>query len=386
MEKLSNRLLSYTEMLLDPIDSGGQEPQPAPEQPRCIVHLDLDAFYAAVEVIDHPKYKSKPIVIGGRPHERGVVSTASYEARRYGVRSAMPMARALQICPSAIVLPPRHSAYRRYSRRVMALLRQVTERVEQTSIDEAYLDLSELLSTWETGVEIAGTLQTQVREQVGLSASLGVATNKLVAKVASDHNKPGGLTVVRPGEEAAFLAPLPVRVLSGIGPVTASRLAEMGVNTVGDLAAVPEAVLHSRFGKQGRAMADHSRGIDHRAVSTERVAKSISQERTFSRDLADEDALRDELRRLSEGVSRRLQAAGLAAGTLSLKLRYANFDTLTRQKTLQIATNDAKEIHRAALTLLERAWQRGQPVRLLGITGQQLVPPPHQQPHQLSLW
>jgi nucleotidyltransferase/DNA polymerase involved in DNA repair len=213
-----------------------------------------------------------------------------------------------------------------------------------------------------------------------------VATNKLVAKVASDHDKPEGLTIVRPGEEAAFLAPLPVRVLWGIGPVTAGKLADVGITTVGDLAAVPEADLYARFGRQGRAMARHARGIDGRAVQTERETKSISCERTFSRDIADESALKRELRRMSQGVSQRLQAAGLAASTLSLKLRYANFDTLTRQTTLQVATNDPETIYQTALLLLHRAWRRGQAVRLLGVGGQQLAPPPTHQSRQLPLW
>jgi nucleotidyltransferase/DNA polymerase involved in DNA repair len=296
------------------------------------------------------------------------------------------MRRALQLCPDAIVLPPRHDVYRNYSRRVMGLLRQITDQVEQTSIDEAYLDLSAQIAEWEAGIEIARALQQQVDDQVGLSASLGVATNKLVAKVASDHDKPGGLTIVRPGDEAAFLAPLPVRVLWGVGPVTASKLAEIGITTVGDLAAVPEADLHARFGKQGTAMARHARGIDRRAIQTEREAKSISQERTFSRDLADETAIKQELLRLSQGVSQRLQRAELAACTLSLKLRYANFDTLTRQTTLQVATDDAETIYQTALLLLQRAWRRGQAVRLLGVGGQHLVPPPTQRSRQLPLW
>jgi nucleotidyltransferase/DNA polymerase involved in DNA repair len=350
------------------------------------VHLDLDAFYAAVEVIEHPAYKDKPLVIGGRPNQRGVVSTASYAARAFGVRSAMPMRRALQLCPDAIVLPPRHSVYRDYSRRVMDLLHQITDQVEQTSIDEAYLDLSHQLADWEEGIEIARTLQRQVDDQVGLSASLGVAANKLVAKVASDRDKPGGLTVVRPGKEAAFLAPLPVRVLWGIGPVTAARLSEMGVVTVGDLASIPEEELSARFGKHGRAMARHALGIDRRAVQTEHRAKSISRERTFARDLIEERALHQELERLSQDVSERLQRANLAAQTLSLKLRFANFDTLTRQITLPVATNDAKTIYQTALRLLQRAWQRGQAVRLLGVGGHNLVLPPTQQSRQLPLW
>lgn len=360
-----------------------------PDRVRCIVHLDLDAFFAAVEVIEDEDLKGKPILIGGRPEERGVVATASYEARALGVRSAMPMSRAVQLCPQAIVLPPRHGLYRDYSRQVMAILRQATSLVEQVSIDEAYLDLTAQSGAWEQGIEIARELQDRVRSETGLSASLGVATNKLVAKVASDQQKPGGLTVVRPGEEAAFLAPLPVRVLWGIGPVTAARLAEQKVVTVGELALVPEETLRAQFGKQGAAMARHARGIDDRALQTERRAKSIGQERTFRRDLVAAEALRAELEGMSEGVSRRLHAANVVAGTISIKLRYADFTTLTRQKRLTVPTDDQRAIYEVAVELWQGVWQQGRAVRLLGITGQQLVPAGQQQdlpPMQLALF
>mgnify|MGYP006305520911 CR=1 FL=1 len=194
-----------------------------PDRPRLIIHLDLDAFFAAVEVLDNPDLAGKPVLIGGR--KRGVVAAASYPARAFGVRSAMPMFKALELCPEAIVLPARHDRYRQVSRRVMDLLHQVTLTIEPMSIDEAYLDLTDRVAEWEAGVAIARSLQRRVREEIGLPASLGVATNKLVAKVASDHDKPQGLVVVRPGEEAAFLAPLSVRALWGVGPVTAEKLA-----------------------------------------------------------------------------------------------------------------------------------------------------------------
>lgn len=345
------------------------------DRPRAIVHLDLDAFYAAVEVLEDPELADKPLIVGGRPEERGVVATASYEARAFGVRSAMPTARALALCPQAIVLPARHQLYWEYSRRVMGILRQATPLVEQVSVDEAYLDLTEGVVAWEEAVEVARRIQAQVREEAKLSASLGVATNKLVAKVASDQDKPGGLTVVRPGEEATFLAPLPVRALWGVGPVTAAKLAEMDVTTVGELARLTEERLVERFGRNGASMARQARGIDERPVITEHEAKSISQETTFSRDLADAEALRRELWRLSQGVARRLQRAGLAAGTVALKLRYADFTTLTRQTTLAVPTDDARAIYRTALALLRRAWQRGRPVRLLGVAGRHLSPP-----------
>jgi DNA polymerase-4 len=350
------------------------------EKPRVIVHLDLDAFYAAVEVLDNPDLDGKPLIVGGRPEERGVVTTASYPARKYGVHSAMPVARALRLCPDAVLLPPRHERYRGYSRQVMAILHQASPLVEQISIDEAFLDLTQQVMAWEEGVELARGIQRRVKEQVGLSASLGMATNKLVAKVASDQDKPGGLTVVRPGEEATFLAPLSVRVLWGVGPVTARRLAEMEVATVGELARLPEELLRQRFGRNGVGMARQACGIDERPVVTERETKSISQETTFSRDLSDAEALRRQLWRLSRGVARRLQRADLAAGTVVLKLRYADFTTLTRQTTLAVPTDDEKEIYRAALALLRRAWRHGRAVRLLGVAGRHLSPPVGQLP------
>lgn len=343
--------------------------------PWAIIHLDLDAFYAAVETLENPDLAHKPLIIGGRPEERGVVSTASYAAREYGVHSAMPMSRALKLCPQAIVLPPRHHLYHDYSQRVMAILRQASPLVEQLSIDEAFVDLTDEVETWEEAVVSARGIQARVRDEVGLSASLGVASNKLLAKVASDQDKPGGLTVVRPGEEAAFLAPLPVRALWGIGPVTARKLAEMKVTTVGQLAAVSEDELRARFGRHGASMARQARGVDERPVVVEREAKSVSQEMTFSRDLSDAQALRRHLWRLSQGVARRLQGAELAAGTVALKLRYADFTTLTRQMTLDVPTDDERVIYRAALALLRRAWQRGRPVRLLGVAGRGLCPP-----------
>lgn len=343
--------------------------------PRAIIHLDLDAFFAAVEVLEDPDLADKPVVVGGRPEERGVVAAASYPARAFGIRSAMPMSRALALCPQAVVCPPRHRLYREYSRRVMAILHQVSPLVEQMSIDEAYLDVTEQVSDWEDAVAVAQRLQDRVRAEVSLSASLGVATNKLVAKVASEQDKPGGLTVVRPGVEAAFLAPLPVRVLWGVGPVTADNLARLGITTVGELARWPVADLQARFGQHGAEMAQKAQGIDSRPVVVEHEVKSVSQETTFARDLAELVALKRQLWALSRGVSQRLQRAGLAAGTVVIKLRYADFTTFTRQTTLAVPTQDERVVYQAALTLLERVWQPGRPVRLLGVAGRRLSPP-----------
>ena len=351
-----------------------------PDRPRAIVHLDLDAFFAAVEVLERPDLAGQPVLVGGKPEERGVVAAASYPARAFGVHSAMPMARALALCPQAVVLPPRHHLYHEYSRQVMEMLHQASPVVEQLSIDEAYLDLTEQATPWEAAIEVARQLQGRVRNEVGLSASLGVATNKLVAKVASARDKPGGLTVVRPGEEAAFLAPLPVHVLWGVGPVTAQRLAEMGVATAGDLVRLPEGELRARFGRRGVELAHQARGIDERPVVTEYARKSLSQETTFVRDLRDAEALRRQLWQLSQAVGQQLKEEGLAARTVAIKLRYADFTTLTRQMRLAVPTDDERVIYRAAAVLLRRAWQRGRPVRLLGVAGRDLSAPPGQLP------
>ncbi len=355
----------------------------SPEKARAIVHLDLDAFYAAVEILEDPSLRDQPLVVGGRPEERGVVSTASYPARKLGIHSAMPTRRALDLCPDLIILPPRHKVYGTYSRRVMALVRETAPLVEQISVDEAFVDLTSVISEWEEAIDHARDLQARVQEQVGLSASLGVASNKLVAKVASDRDKPAGLTVVRPGEEAAFLAPLPVRVLWGIGPVTAERLdRELQIVTVGDLARADPAEVTARFGKQGARMLRHARGEDSRPVVSEHEVKSISQERTFARDIDRLETLKRSLWHMCQRVAERLARGELAAGTVSIKMRYADFSTLTRQMRLMVPTDDEIEIYRAALALFERAWERGRPVRLLGVGGSQLVPPSG----QLPLW
>jgi DNA polymerase-4 len=351
-----------------------------PDRPRAIVHLDLDAFYAAVEVLEHPDLDGKPVLVGGRPDERGVVAAASYQARAFGVRSAMPMAKALRLCPQAIVVRPHFDLYRKHSRRVMEILHQTSPLMEQISIDEAYLDLTDQIDTWDEAARIARRLQARVRDEAKLSASLGVATNKLVAKVASDRDKPGGLTVVRPGKEAAFLAPLPVRVLWGVGPVTERRLAAMGVKSVGQLAQLDEEELRARFGQRGVDMARQARGIDERPVVTEHERKSVSQEQTFARDLREAKTLQKQLERLSQGVAEQLRQMELQAGTVAIKLRYADFTTLTRQMKLATPTDNGQVIYQAAEDLFERAWQRGRPVRLLGVAARQLSSPSGQLP------
>jgi len=356
-------------------EEGDTNRSPASDRYRAIVHLDLDAFYAAVEMLENPGLVGKPILVGGRPESRGVVAAASYEAREYGVHSAMPMYQAVRLCPKAVVLPPRFDLYRDYSSRVMAILYETTSVVEKMSIDEAYLDLTGQVGQWREAVALARRLQDRVRNEVGLSASLGVATNKLVAKVASDHDKPGGLTVVLPGEEREFLRPLPVEVIWGIGPVTGEKLARRGVTTVGDLARLSGPELTASFGEHGAAMARRARGIDRRPVVTEHERKSVSRERTFGQDLHELEALKEQLWKLSQSVAQRLARAGVATGTIAIKLRYDDFETLTRQMSLGVPTDDAVRIYRAALVLLTQAWECGRPVRLLGVGGADLVPP-----------
>ena len=274
---------------------------------RKVLHLDLDAFYCAVEEQRDPALRGKPFAVGGRPEERGVVSSCSYAARKFGVRSAMPMSRAVRLCPSLIVVPARHKAYGEVSRQVMERLHALTPLVEQISIDEAFLDVSDLP---EPGEVIARRLQEVIRDEFGLPCSLGVAANKLVAKIASDVGKaaarsggpPNAIQVVPSGQEVEFLAPLPVMMLWGVGPKTATRLEELGIKTMGDLARWPEADLARRFGKVGHELSRHARGLDDRPIVTTREAKSISQETTFVRDIRDGVLLRRTLRSLADQV------------------------------------------------------------------------------------
>jgi DNA polymerase-4 len=353
-----------------------------PDRPRAIIHLDLDAFFAAVEVLEDPELEGQPVLVGGSPEGRGVVAAASYPARAYGIRSAMPTARALALCPHAIVLPARHRLYSTYSRKVMAILRETAPLVQQMSVDEAFLDVTDQIARWDEAPQLAAQLQQRVRQDVGLSASLGIATNQLVAKIASDRDKPGGLTVVKPGTEEAFLRPLPVRALWGVGPVAERKLARIGVTTVGDLSRVPETDLRARFGRQGAVLVRQAKGIDARPLSTSHVAKSVSHERTFSSDLSDPDALKEQIQHLSELVAQRLVKSSFTAQTVGIKLRYSDFTTLTRQMSLDVPTDDERQIFQAAMTLLQRAWKRGRPVRLLGVSARHLTSPAG----QLPLW
>ncbi len=354
---------------------------------RKILHLDLDAFFCAVEEQHDPSLRGKAFAVGGQPDERGVVASCSYAARRFGIHSAMPMARAVRLCPELIIIPQHYGAYEEASRRVMGILHEVTPLVEQLSIDEAFLDVSERV---EPAEELARRLQQRIEEELGLPCSLGVASNKLVAKMANNVGKakaqkagpPKAIQVVEPGEEAAFLVPLPVRELWGVGPKTAEQLAAMGIHHIGDLARHAEGDLIRRFGKLGADLARRAKGIDERPVVCEHELKSISREVTFVRDVSDREELIQTLRKLSEGVGKRLRKENVRGATIQIKLRWADFTTLTRQTTLGYATDQDDVIAQTALQLFEDNWPPGQKVRLLGVGVSGFEGPIR----QLSLW
>lgn len=374
--------------------------QPADEQLRRIIHLDLDAFFCAVEELRDPSLRGQPFAVGGRPDQRGVVASCSYAARAFGVRSALPMGRAVRLCPNLKIVPGHYALYSQASRQVMERLRAVTPLVEQISIDEAFLEVSALADPPEA---IARRLQAEILTDLKLPCSLGVASNKLVAKIATDEGKsrvrralqaqvesgaqpfvgaPNALTVVPPGEEAAFLAPLAVEALWGVGPKTAARLAELGIYTIGDLAARPPAELGRLFGKHGWELAQHARGQDERPLVTEHEVKSISQETTFVRDVRDLAVLKRTLQRLTEQVVERLQRNQLRGVTVKLKLRWADFTTLTRQTKLAQPSAELDRIYPAAQDLLEKTWSAGQAVRLIGVG----VSDFEGESRQLALW
>ncbi len=341
-----------------------------------VAHLDLDAFFAAVEELEQPELRRVPLIVGGEPHGRGVVATANYAARRYGIQSAMSCAEALRRCPHAVFVRPRHSLYRDYSRAVWESVRAIVPTVERTGLDEGYLDLGEVASDFLRARELAEAVQTAVRGTTSLTCSLGVAASKVVAKVASDSRKPGGITVVRRGREAAFLAPLAVRKLPGVGPRSAERLAAAGIETVGALAALDDDTLRALLpGKVGRLLRDRAHGIDARPLelSSERI--SISHEETFPRDISEPARLHEELRRMAERLSEHLRRDGQAARTVTTKLRYADFSIRTRSITLDAGVDDAETIGDLACRLLDRALaDRPGALRLVGVGVKGLEP------------
>jgi len=331
-----------------------------------ILHCDLDAFYASVEQVLNPELAGKAVIVGGDPRKRGVVSAASYEARAFGVHSAMPLSTAVQLCPHGIFVPPHFEVYGRYSKQVFDIYRSHTPLVEPMSLDEAFLDLTGTECGQGPAAQVARCIQAEVKSATSLDVSIGIATSKVVAKVASDLHKPRGFTEVPPGQEASFLAPLPLRRLPGLGPSAEERLAPLGLRTIGDLAALPIEELLRRLGKLGFQLWEFAHGIDQRPVSPPGDPKSISRETTFDRDLDDVGRLELVLRNLAQHSAKSMRDHGLCCRTVNLKLRYENFETMTRSHSLPRPTVLEDEIVGEILQLFRQAYDRKRKVRLLG--------------------
>ncbi len=332
----------------------------------------MDAFFVSVEELYDPSLKGKPVIVGGRKNERGVVSAASYAARKYGVHSAMPLRTAAQLCPKGIFLEGHPERYREYSHRVHAVLEEFSPLVEMASVDEAYMDLTGTERLLGPPLKAAHALHERMKQVTGLNCSIGIATSRLVAKVCSDQAKPNGVLWVLPGEEARFLAPLDVGRILGVGKVTRERLREIGIRKVGDLARLDASFLEKRFGKWGLALAGKARGGDaggwfDAEIGEHEDPKSISHERTFTEDVPDAVHLESTLARLAEKVGRRVREHGFYAETVHLKLRYSDFSTITRAHTLAQATNIDQELIRESRELFRSAWERGRAVRLIGM-------------------
>jgi DNA polymerase IV len=343
-----------------------------PSRPRAIAHVDMDAFYASVEQRDRPELRGLPVIVGADPKGRGVVSAASYEARVFGVRSAMPIGKAARLCPHAVFVPVDMDKYARVSSEIMAILGDFSPLVEPVSVDEAFLDLTGTESLLGPPPEAVRQIKQRIRAETGLTASAGLAANKFIAKIASDLRKPDGMVVVEPGREAEFLAPLPIERLWGVGKATAKSLAGLGIGTIGQLQRLPRATLVSRLGGHGADLHDLAFGRDERAVEPWTAPKSMGAETTFERDTDDRTRLETTLRGQAERVARELRAGGVAASRVTLKLRFADFRTLTRSHTGD-PTQDGLELYRRVLVLFarERLVQR---VRLIGLSASTLGP------------
>ena len=348
----------------------------APPVTRCIFHVDLDAFFVSVEQLHDPSLRGKPVIVGGHPGTRGVVAAASYEARSHGVHSAMPLVQAQRLCPRAIFVPTHFSRYVEASGLFMELLDSMAPVIEPLSLDEAFMDVSDIAPDVETSRAYAANLKQRVHEELGLVASVGIATCKIVAKVASDYDKPDGLVLVPPGEEACFLSELPAGKLPGVGPKTGQILREMGVETIGQLAALSFEAAHRRFGRYGDQLRQHAQGIDKSKVEPRGEAKSMSRETTFQTDTRDTAFLHKTLRSMSDQLSRDLHSHKKHAATVTLKLRYEDFQTVTRQSTLKEPSDKVGAFFDAAAALLEQLLSTSESrIRLIGIRVSRLSGP-----------
>lgn len=340
---------------------------------RRILHCDMDSFFAAVHMRDEPRLAEVPLVIGGDPDGRGVVSTANYPARAYGIHSAQPAATAKRLCPHAVFLRPDLERYRWESRRIMAIFREFTPVVEPASLDEAYLDISDHLAPYASATHVARAIRERVRADTGLTVSIGVSSSRLVAKIASDWDKPDGLTVVAPGQVEDFLAPLPVRKLHGVGPATERVLADLGIDTVADLRGRGREELAEALGQFGATLHEFAHGMDPRPVGVPRERKSLGLEDTFQTDITALAEMDPVLESMAAQVFDRLSGRGLTGRTVTVKVRYADFRTVTRSQTLARPAVDGGELAVWAQRLLRRTEAGDQPVRLLGVTVENLV-------------
>ena len=341
---------------------------------RKIIHIDMDAFFASVEQRDRPELRGRPVIVGGSPARRGVVSTCSYEARRFGVRSAMPSASAMRLCPDAVFIEPDHRRYVEESKRIMEILCEVTRTVEQVSIDEAYLDVTENSFGWSSATRIARYIRNAIRTRTGLTASAGVSYNKFLAKVASDFQKPDGLTVIPPEKAEAFLDDLPVEKFHGLGKVAAQKLRSMNIRRGADLRQLELPVLKRLFGKSGEWFYAVVRGIDDRPVETEYDPKSVSRETTFDTDLVDAREMRIVLRTLARKVYRRALRHGVTGRTVTLKVKFSDFKTVTRSLGCEDAVSSGEQLGDLAVELLAKTEASKRPVRLLGVGISSLLP------------
>jgi len=337
------------------------------EKYRRIIHLDMDAFYASVEQLDNPDLKGKPVIVGGTS-KRGVVSAASYEARKYKIHSAMPIAQAMKLCPRGVFLPVRMKRYKEISNRVFSIFQRYTPLIEPLSLDEAFLDVTASNKLFGSAEEIAAHIRKEVFQETGLTVSAGVASSKLVAKIASDLNKPDGLTIVPAGNEAKFLAPLPIKRLWGVGRKAQETLSLLGVHTIGDIASLPEKLLEQKFGKHGISLRWKALGLDNRDVEIEHETKSVGHEFTFEADLVELETIRRELLELAGMVAKRLRRYQLQGKTITLKVKYHDFRLITRSSTINEHITDSKRIYQEVIKLLQKTDAGEKPLRLLGIS------------------
>jgi DNA polymerase-4 len=339
-----------------------------PAKPRRIIHVDMDAFYASVETRDRPELRGRPVIVGGPPGSRGVVASASYEARRFGVRSAMPSGTAFRLCPDAVFIHPDFEKYHQVSHQIQEVFHRYTPLVEPVSLDEAYLDVTDHLGSRPSATEVARAIKADIRAETQLTASAGVAPNKFLAKIASDEKKPDGLFVIRPQDVAVFVYKLPLGKIPGIGKATQAKLEEFGWHTCGDLQSVPVEKLTEIFGKRGGYFHNMVRGLDDRVVQPHRLRKSVGIEDTFAEDHADPAWLQAKLRELAQRLETRLRGSGLKGRTLTVKVRFSDFRTFTRSRTVEAHTDEAQAWLPVAQELFSASVKPGQALRLLGLS------------------